>query len=318
MKLDTQEELVQRYLLGDLQEEQQIAFEREYFADPEMLERVWEIENALVDRYVRGSLNRNEKILFERNYLASPVHRERVAFATLLLEGAYSRAERGRDVIQPGPAISWWSAFLASLRGNLLQWAAMAAVVLLGGFSILLLGERARLHRQIDHLKAETLSQQQRTQELEKEIAAAREQSDKRASEIAREEAQTGASPSEAPPRETRAVLLFVLSPMSLRSGGEAQRLKISKATAAVLLQMRVGQPGARVYQVALRTVEGVKIWSRSSVKARGLTKDSSTVSVTIPAGKLDAGDYILTLSAMNDANETEEINRYFFRISKE
>jgi hypothetical protein len=318
MKQYTQEELVHRYLLGDLQEEQEIAFEREYFADPEMMERVWEIENELVDLYVRNRLSGDDKIMFERNYLASPVHRERVAFAISLLERIDSRRGSGRVVTGTGPAISWWSAFMASLRGNFLLWAAMAAVVLLSGLSIFLFSERARLHREIDQLKAETVSHQQRTEELENEIAATREQSDKLANEIVREESQTGASPTETPPRETRSVLSFVLSPMSMRSGGEAQRLRLSKATAAILLQMRVGQPGARVYQVDLRTVEGVKVWSRSSVKARPSTNDSSTVSVFIPAGKLAANDYILTLSATNGANETEEINRYFFRVSKE
>jgi hypothetical protein len=103
-----------------------------------------------------------------------------------------------------------------------------------------------------------------------------------------------------------------------MRSGGEAQQLKLSNETAAVLLRIKVEQPAARMYQVDLRTVEGVKVWSRSSVKARPIAKDNSTISITIPAGKLNTGDYILTLSATINANKTEELDRYFFRISKE
>lgn len=320
MKRNTQEDLVQRYLLGDLPEEHQLALEREYFGDAEMFERVWEIENDLVDRYVRGGLDRDEMNLFEQNYLASPVHRERVAVATTLRDAVDSEEEKRRSVAETGAPIPWWAAFLASLKGNSWQWATIAGLVLFVGISIVLLSERTGLHRQIDQLKAETSSQQQRTEELENEIAAEREQSDKLAGEIARlrEEPQTAENPSQTQQNELRSVLSFVLSPMLMRSGGEAQQLKLSKATAAVLLQMRVQQPGARVYLVDLRTVEGVKVWSRSSIKARPSTKDSSTVSVTIPAGKLDASDYILTLSATNGANETEEINRYFIRVSKE
>ena len=320
MKPGIQEDLVHRYLLGDLQDEQQIAFEREYFGDPEMLERVWEIENALVDRYVRDRLDPNEKTLFELNYLASPVHRERVVFATTLLKTVDSHAERRRAVIGNKPAISWWSAFLASLGGNSWQWATMAALVLLSGLSVVLLSERARLHAEIDQLKAETSAQQQRTAELQNEIAANREQSDELAGEIARlHEASEGAeSQPQTSPSAMQSILSFVLTPMLMRSGGEAQQLKLSRATAAILLQMRVQKPGARVYQVDLRTVEGVKVWNRSLIKARPSAKDSSSVSVSIPAGKLGAGDYILTLSATNGANETEEINRYFFRVTKE
>ena len=318
MKPDTKEHLVHRYLLGDLPDDEQLALERDYFTNPEVFERVWEIENDLVDRYVRGMLNRNEKTLFEQNYLASPVHRERVTFATALLERADSAAGKAQSVRGTVPPISWWAVFLASLRGNLWHRATIAAVVLLLGGGIVFLGERARLHRQIDQLKAESSSQQQRAQELEKEIAAQRDQNDKLASELASEESKTDEGSSQTPPRETRSVLSLVLSPMSMRSGGEAQQLKLSNETAAVVLQMKVGQPGARVYQVDLRTVEGIKVWSRSSVKARPSANDNSTISITIPAGKLATGDYILTLSATINANETEEINRYFFRISKE
>ena len=317
MKPDTKEKLVHRYLLGDLPEEEQLALERDYFTNPEVFERVWEIENDLVDRYVRGMLNRNERTLFEQNYLASPVHRERVTFATALLETADSAAGKAQSVRKTVPPISWWGIFLAALRGNLWQWATIAALVLLLSGGILLLGERARLHRQIEQLKAESSSQQQRAQELEKEIAAQRDQNDKLASELAREESKTVEGSSQTAPRETRAVLSLVLSPM-MRSGGEAQQLKLSSETAAVLLQMKVEQPVARMYRVDLRTVEGVKVWSRSSVKARPITKDNSTISITVPTGKLDTGDYILTLSATINANETEEIDRYFFRISKE
>jgi len=319
MKPDTKDQLVHRYLLGDLPEEEQLSLERDYFTNPEVFERVWEIENDLVDRYVRGMLNHNENTLFEQNYLASPVHRERVTFATALLERVDSAASKAHPVRGTVPPISWWESFLTSLRANLWQWATIAAMaILLVSGGIVLLGERARLHRQIDQLKAESSSQQQRAQELEKEIAAQRDQNDKLASELAREESQTGETPSQTAPRETRSVLSLVLSPMSMRSGGEAQQLKLSNETAAVVLQMKVGQPGARGYQVDLRTVEGVKVWSRSSVKAGPSTKDDSTISISIPAGKLDTGDYILTLSATINANETEEINRYFFRISKE
>jgi hypothetical protein len=236
------------------------------------------------------------------------------------LEAVDSQAQGGRAVIGNEPAISGWSAFLTSLRGNSWQWAMMAAVVLLSGLSIVLLTERTRLRRQIDQLKAETSSQQQRTAELENELSASREQSDKLSGELAglHEATQGTDSKPQTSPSETRSILSFVLTPMLMRSGGEAQQLKLSQATAAILLQMRVQQPGARVYQVDLRTVDGVKVWSRSSIKARPSANDSSTVSVTIPAGKLGSSDYILTLSATNGANETEEINRYFFRVSKE
>jgi hypothetical protein len=320
MEPNPKENLVHRYLLGDLPEEEQLALERDYFTNPDVFDRVWEIENDLVDRYVRGRLNHNEKQLFEQNYLASPIHRERVTFAVALVEAVDSGAEKSPAVEGAAAPVSWWSRLWVSLRGNSWQWATVAAVVLLGAVSIMLLADRARLHRQIDQLKAETSSEQQRTQELEKEIAVQRDQSDKLAAEITRlHEAPPNVDvPSQPSQNEVRPVLSLVLSPMLMRSESEAQQLRLTKETAAVLLQMRVQRSDARSYQVDLRTVDGVKVWSTAAVKARSSAKDRSTVSVSIPASKLDTNEYILTLSATNDANQTEEINRYFFRVSKE
>lgn len=320
MRPNTQEHLVHRYLLGNLSEEERLSLERDYFTDSETFERVWDIENELVDRYVRGGLSGDEKNLFEQNYLASPVHRERVKFARALMETVDSTAENSRAVGGSVPPRSWWATILSSFRGNSLQWATIAAVVLLAAVTVVLLSERTRLGHQIDQLKAEGLSEQQRTRELERELEAQRDQTDKLAGEIARlhEEQRNVERPSELLQHDARSVLSLVLSPMLMRGESEVQQLKLTKETAAVLLQMKVQQPDARAYRVDLRTVDGGNVWSTSSVKVRSSAKDRSTVSVSIPARRLDTNEYILTLSATTDANQTEEINRYFFRVSKE
>jgi HAMP domain-containing protein len=317
MNPHTAKQEVHRYLLGDLPEEEELALERDYFVDDQMLEQVWEVENELADRYVRGELERDEKSLFERNYLASPVHRERVAFAKMLVESIDSQAQRPRSAVPP--SMSWWRAFSASLKGNSLRWATVAVLIALVGISVVLLNARVRLTRQIDQLKTESSSQQQRAEQLETEIAAERDESDRLAGEIARmkEESQPEERAFQTSTGAARSVLSFVLSPTLTRSGGDTQHLSLSKETAAVLLQMKVQQPVAQVFQIDLRTVDGVTVWSKASIKARQ-NKDSITVSATVPARKLEAGDYILTLSATNGASESEEINRYFFRVSRQ
>lgn len=102
-----------------------------------------------------------------------------------------------------------------------------------------------------------------------------------------------------------------------MRASGEPRQLKIPMETSAVLLRMKVQEPDGRRFQASLRTVEGGQVWSRSSIKARAQQRKGATVSVSIPASKIPAGDYILTLSAMNEASELEDINRYFFRVNK-
>jgi hypothetical protein len=85
MKIDRRENLIRRYLLGELTEADQAAFEQELLIDRGKFDLVWAVENELVDSYVCGEMPRAARERFECHYLASPLHRERVAIAELFL-----------------------------------------------------------------------------------------------------------------------------------------------------------------------------------------------------------------------------------------
>jgi uncharacterized coiled-coil protein SlyX len=311
--MDSQQQ-VRRYLLGNLPEQEQLALEQEYFCDDELFDRVWELENELVDSYVRGKLERDERKLFERNYLQSPVHRRRVAFSTALLETVDAKLMEPRTAAAPSKR--WWADFPVSLR-----WATVAAVIVLSAITIILFFERASLHKRLDRLYADASSQQQHTRELEDEIAAQRDQSDKLKGELARMRAEAQAPTSSSQPSigETRSVLSFLLSPIVLRGGGEAQQLKLEKQTTSVLFRMNVQPPAARLFQVVLRTVDGVKVFEKASLQSHRQAGDNFTLALKVPASKLEPGDYILTLSATNGVKAPpEEVNRFFFRVSRQ
>src|SRR5689334_20890755 len=144
---DSQSELMRRYLLGALTEAEQVVLERQFFADGEMLDRVWATENELVDGYVRGRLPHAEREQFERHYL--PQHRERVAVAKELLRAADEVMNESAAVL-PASANSSTESFgaklLAALRTPRVAPGAAAVVVLalLGGAWLV----RERVHRQ--------------------------------------------------------------------------------------------------------------------------------------------------------------------------
>jgi hypothetical protein len=85
MKTDRRENLIRRYLLGGLMEEDQVALEQELLIDRGKFDQAWGVENELVDSYVRGNMSRADEERFEVHYLASPLHRERVAIARSFL-----------------------------------------------------------------------------------------------------------------------------------------------------------------------------------------------------------------------------------------
>src|SRR5262245_60159406 len=101
MKIAQNENLIRRYLLGELAESDQAAFEQELLIDRKKFEQVWAVENELVDSYVRGEMSGADRKRFESHYLASPLHRERVAVAESFLtdidQAAGETVEVGRS-----------------------------------------------------------------------------------------------------------------------------------------------------------------------------------------------------------------------------
>lgn len=308
MKTDGLENRIQRYLLGDLTEPEQFALEQQILGDGEAFEQIEAVENDLIDSYVRGRLTTSQRGLFEKNYLTSTAHRERVAFATDLVSAADE--SKGRvAAVEKSPA--------SPFGINRWAWAWAAAVVLLVAGGVWMYAENRQLREELNRLNQQTSVAQQRSQELEHELSAEGEHMDSLAAEL---DHLTEEQPTTAGPQRDnsikRSVLSFVLSPLLMRSGGEPQLVKIEKDIQAVLLTMNVQEPGERKFQVALRTVEGTQVWQRNQISAHKQQKGNSAISVSIPSNKLTAGDYVLTLSAGN-VGSLEEINRYFFRVSK-
>jgi hypothetical protein len=61
--MSNQEQTIQRYLLGELPESEQVTLEQEYFADQQLFEQIVQLENGLVDKYARGLLSPGVNVL---------------------------------------------------------------------------------------------------------------------------------------------------------------------------------------------------------------------------------------------------------------
>lgn len=299
---NAQEKLARRYLLGQLPAAEQEALEAAFFTASARLEEVWAVENQLVDDYVRGKLGRTEQAQFEQYYLDSQPHRERVALARKLLKVV---DEAAAQTTAHKPA--FWASLWAFLRGPQLAWGiALAALVLLSAGGLQLLRERAQLRSQ---LAAAQTAQQQRERDWAEQLAAARAQPEQRPT--------VSATPSPTipsagpPPAKPPTVFSFVLSASLLRGGSAPQALNIPRDASQIELRMRLETSDYTVYQASLRTVEGAAVWNRSQLKSR-----AGQLAVAVPAHKLRAGDYILTLAGISASGAVEEVNRYFFRSS--
>jgi anti-sigma factor RsiW len=76
------DEVIVRYLLGELPAEEETGLERRYLADPALLDRIDAVEDDLIDDYVRDALPPEQREHFESRFLtAERLERVRLAEA---------------------------------------------------------------------------------------------------------------------------------------------------------------------------------------------------------------------------------------------
>jgi len=326
MKADlNSEELITRYLLGELTEEQQIEIEDRAFSDQEYLGTITAVENDLIDEYVRHELSDRERRQFESRFLASAERRKRVEFAKALAGVAVEAPAVQKDVA----GWSWRDALYAFLNGlnPAARFATAAAMLLLLVGGAWLLTTTWRLRRQLTQLQADSQSRQNEQQELQQRIETERRRNEELNAQLTREKQQREQSDeslrqlsenvdaNNPPPRSIIASL--ILLPGLSRGSGEKASLVLPGDARLVRLQIGIdAEEPYQTFTVDLRTVGGRPVWTRENLPARNRGK-ARAVALTIPASVLKAGDYELRLSGVKEGGGAEDVGFYYFDVRK-
>jgi anti-sigma factor RsiW len=321
MKIDQSENLIRKYLLGELEEADQAALEQELLIDRGKFERVWAVENELVDSYVRGEMSRADRERFESHYLASPLHRERVAIAESFLTNIDKAVGETVEVSEKEPLVPWRRRFpLRSPRpvfgpvfGMLLVMALLLAFGLVWSYI-----ERVRLTGQIANVQKEAQTERELLKQREREQASRNQEFEKQIADVSRRNEQLKAELEQLRQRRQSAapiVLSFLLAPAPERGEKAPPQTTIPLSAGKARMLMELDHNDYANYQIILQTVEGREILRSRTAKVR-FGKDRAFAALPVKAGELTKGDYVLILLGQTADGKIEEIDRYFFRVS--
>jgi anti-sigma factor RsiW len=306
------EELIKRYLLGELPESEQAALEDDYFADKAKYNQICQMEDKLMDDYARGYLSQAERQRFERHFLATPRRQAHLNFAqalTQLLDQpavatpalspvAAQDAKAAPLLRRLSATVSGWQSFLALLRSPRptlgLAFVAAALVIVLGG--LWFLNRNARVREQQVVTQRPPDATQQRAPTPDQQIIA-----------------QSVPSP-----RSQPSTVFFALSLGAFRGSGSDQPppLVIPRGAELVRLQLKLTENVFPRYQVRLQTTEGKEVLNQQGLKARR-TKSGDDLMLNIPAGKFSSGEYILALSGVSATGEVESLGKSILKVEK-
>jgi len=314
-RINSKDDLVKRYLLGDLSEAEQSALEDEYFINPSEYDRLCKVEDELLDAAARGSLSEIDREAFERSYLTNPQRRRRVKFARALTQvvdenraakrAALQTAARER-IERPDTGLSWLSHLARLPRGLRLALSTTAALLILIGGAWLVI-ETSRLRARLAEALRESEARRLQEQTQARQIADLEAQYKQLAEERGRLQAQLRAAIEKASP--TSAPVIFALSLRAFRDPGgqEPRPLIIPRGAKEASLRINLTEHVFPGYQVMLLTTDGKEVFAIKGLRPQA-TRNGYVLIVNIPARKFADGDNVISLGGVSSAGGGEPL----------
>jgi hypothetical protein len=296
LKSGHDDEQMVRYLLGLLPVEDADRLDEASVVDDDVAARLRQVEDDLIDTYVRGALTGETLARFESHYLATPRRRDRVAFAGKFLQVVDKSSPVGADAEPP-----------ATNGSKLVPTLAVAAALLLVAGGTLLL-QTVRLGRGLNEAQGQRVALDQRTHELERQLAELRAANATTVQELERAR-QAPADTPDAP------LIALVLLPQT-RSLGPMPTVAVPSATGRLGFELRLESNDFPMYQVGLKDPAVNKIVWRSEWIAARASSGQPAVSLSVPRRLLKPQHYSLDLTGRRANGAAEVVGSYAFEIA--
>ncbi|HKV95331.1 MAG TPA: hypothetical protein VJW20_22490 [Candidatus Angelobacter sp.] len=295
------DELLTRYLLGDLPAQQAEQLDELSVADDEFAWRLNGVENDLVDGFVRGELEGGNLQKFQSAYLSSARRRQKVEFAAGLLELERRAALRAASPKRAKLSTGRWG-WLGAISFQ--QWGFAAAAVALLLIAAFLFTDNLRLRRQVDWANSNSSEHEQ---QLQQELAQQRAANAKIQGELD----LAHSSGQDLAQLKTVSLLL----PPPTRGVGPVQSVSIHPGTDLVVVLLTLESDDFPQYRVALKDPATQREVWRSPDLSASSAAGRKAVAVSVPAKLLQQGHYLAELTGIRRNGGTEPIGDYPFGV---
>jgi hypothetical protein len=334
----TDEELIRKYLLGNITQSEKEEVEDRLFLDSDFLNHLLIVETELKNDYLFDELTPDQRIRFEEYFLRAPERQHALSVSRQLKEFASLPADK--PVIAAGrirQKVGWKWMFLNP------RFAVSAIMIIFSVVLLWLLKDRQNLKSRVAELRPQQDSHQiqqeyadSAQQQLEKEQAENQKlrkhiQDEQQKLSLLKAQVElmekNRASQSLRIARQKRKridnseQLIGMNKPAELwpdqtRGAGKSNIVRIGPQAKEVLLQLNLEEDKYARYIVEIRNADNEKIWSKAGINARKISGDKALI-VKVPARILTIGDYIMMVRGVNAGERLARIASYQFKVEK-
>ncbi len=321
MKKDTDKKLIQKFFLGEMDENERIEFEENFLADAELFDEIKAFEDELIEKYVRQRMDSEENTKFEQHFLTTGIRRERVEFARRLIRKLQEDSVIG-EKNEESAKISIWDRFgkifLTPKTAVPAAFAAIFGVWLLIGISET---ENIEVVKIQNSNIAETptptaeitpIKNENSNFESGKNSPFEINNSNNSIKPPAKENSNANPPEPKKNPVEKRAPNpVLTLFAGTLRSEGKSYELNLPENASGATFRLNLESVDYKTFQAELTDAEGRVIFRRADLKPQ-----RSLLNLFIPGKNLKKGDYVIKLSGKNETGENESVADFQFRVN--
>lgn len=327
-------QLIRKYLLGVLLEEEEKRLDELSFTDDVFVAALAAAEKDLVDAYVQNELTSEELEKFKSHYLRSHLRRQGAQFAEAF-KTVIERESMRSQVIPAQPVVDLpkrqkafdWSFFLTAFAArSISRWASAAAVVAFLVLGVWFVVQNARLRRQVATTQSQLHELQERERELHKVAQDQRtsnsqdpiqkSEDERRLNETEKQDNEQQRNLRERINPEQRTIASFILTPQ-LRSASAIPVVSLPPDTLNVRMNLILEPNDYQFYEVALVDPDSNQVLWRSG-KLNRQNRGGDTVGVNLGVALLKPKNYLLHLFGIPAGGASEFITQYPFKVVQE
>jgi len=311
------EQKIQKFFFGKMAEDERFEFEKDFAANPELLDEMRAFENDLIEKYVRGWMNPAEKAEFEKQFLNTEKRRQKVEFSRQLIN------EIRQETKNKAEKESIWN-WLGNLfiTPEFAFGAAFALLVLIFGGWFLTQNSEVE--------KTEIVKNQNsiNTEITNKNINVNIETNAFSFNQNAQADLETNTNnqsisnkptptPTKTPDTQKTPPAITAQNPVlalfagTLRADGEINELNLPKNASGATFRLNLKTVDYKTFRADLTDANGKIIF-----KSQNLSPRQSVINLFIPSKNLSKGDYRINLYGKNAAGENESVADFQFRVN--